>query len=257
MMGMDMPLGERLPLCLASAVGAAFSFLNKRSMLACAVVASALLLAGCFTRGRGVARESGLGSGGVTAERRDVQPFDAVRLNGCANLVVRVSQVSSVSVNVTADSGLRSRIATRVENGTLVIKTVREPFQSTCGVRIDISVPALRRLVLYGAGHAAVDGQGAREDGPFGVEIDGSASARWSGTATALDAAVRGSGEVRLEGQAESLRASIDGSGMVDARALSVAEAGLEVRGTGQVRWGSATPQAKAQAGAKEPGSSP
>lgn len=255
MMGMDMPLGERLALCLDSAVGAAFSFLSKRSMLACAVGASALLLAGCFTPGRGVARESGLKSDGVPAERRDVQPFDAVRLIGCANLVVRVSQVSSV--NVTADSGLRSRIATRVENGTLVIETDGEHFQSTCGVRIDISMPALRRLVLYGAGHAAVDGQDARENGPFRVEIDGSASARWSGTATTLDAAVMGSGEIRLEGQAESLRASIDGSGMVDARALSVAEAGVEVCGTGQVRWGSAGPQAKTQAGAKEPGSSP
>lgn len=173
--------------------------------------------------GRGIA-----GDGKPTTERREVPPFEAVRLEAPVDVSVAVGPDASVAVTI--DGNLQAHLETRVERGTLVID-LREAVRPRREARVEISVPALRRFEVAGSGDAVVTGG----SGPIELSVEGSGDLAWRGEATTLRAELEGSGDIRLEGRADSLVADVEGSGDVDARGLAAADVRARVEGSGDM----------------------
>ena len=85
-------------------------------LMLCAVVAGA----GCnfFMPFSGIP-----GSGVIVAESRFVDDFDAISLNGSANLLISVGEPASVTVEI--DDNLLDVITTEVDNGCLEIRNTK------------------------------------------------------------------------------------------------------------------------------------
>lgn len=199
-----------------------------RSTLALALAAPAAL-ALVLTPAPARAAPNGVAhAGAVTSEARRLPPFQAVRLAFPFDLVVEVGPAQSVIVTV--DRDLHPWVVARVEDGTLVLDAER-PFRNARTARVEVSVPALRRLVVDGSGDARVEG-GA---GPLELSVEGSGDVRWRGEASTLDVAVEGSGDVRLAGRAQALRVRMEGSGNVRARELAAVDADVVVNGSADV----------------------
>ncbi|HET7827015.1 MAG TPA: head GIN domain-containing protein [Anaeromyxobacter sp.] len=189
------------------------------------LVAGVLVLAAApaAARGGGVA-----GDGNVTAQKRDVPAFDAVRLETFLDVVVKVGPPRSVTVRL--DGNLQELLTTTVENGVLVIDATKALRPTHDGV-VEIELPELRRFHAEGSGEVTIEGG----KGPLELALDGSGNLRWRGEASALRATIEGSGDLRLEGRAETLRVTVEGSGDVDSTRLSAVNAEARVEGSGNV----------------------
>lgn len=168
------------------------------------------------------------GDGKPVTESRTVEPFDRIRLEGFADVSVRVGGERAVSVTV--DGNLQRHFATEVRDGTLVLDA-KGSIRPTGDVRVAIAVPALRAFTISGSGDVAIEGG----SGPLELEIEGSGDLRWKGEATELEAKIEGSGDLRLEGTAARLEVEVEGSGDVDASALRARDVVAEVEGSGDV----------------------
>lgn len=196
----------------------------RRALLA---VSAALALGGSAASARDP--EVVRGDGKVVSQKRDVPPFDAVRLEGPLDVAVEVGPPRAVTVKV--DGNLQDLVETTVEKGVLVLRT-RKPFEADRGAAIDVRVPALRRFDLAGSGDGAIEGG----RGALALVVDGSGDLRWRGEASTLQASVQGSGDLRLEGRAETLQIRLEGSGDVDASKLQAVNAEVRVEGSGDVK---------------------
>jgi hypothetical protein len=192
--------------------------------LAAAVVALAASPALALDFGSDAVR----GDGKIAVQRRDLPPFDGVRLEASVDVAVKVGPPQSVTVKI--DGNLQELLRTTVRDRVLVVEA-RRPIRPGPGAAVEIAVPELRRFALGGSGDVAIEGgKGALE-----LAIGGSGGLRWRGEASTLGAAVDGSGDMRLEGRAETLRVRVQGSGDVDASKLDAVNADAKVEGSGDV----------------------
>ena len=170
------------------------------------------------------------GDGKATTESRQVPPFQEIRLESSADVSVKVGPAQAV--RVTVDGYLQRYVQTTVSHGVLVIDADDDVSMRTReDVRVEVEVPALRRLSIEGSGDVVIDG-GA---GDLALDIGGSGALRWKGEAAALRAAIEGSGDVRLEGRAAALHASVSGSGDIDARRLEARDVEASIEGSGDI----------------------
>jgi putative autotransporter adhesin-like protein len=191
-------------------------------------LAGVLVLVSCTALARESRGKSVQGDGNVTAQKRDVPEFDAVRLETSADVVVKVGPPRSVAVRI--DGNLQGLLTTAVEKGVLVIDA-RQPFRGEREAVVEITVPSLRRFQLDGSGDVSIEGS----KGAVELSLEGSGDLRWQGEASTLQARVDGSGDLRLEGRAERLQVRVDGTGDVDAGKLVAVNAEARVEGTGDV----------------------
>jgi hypothetical protein len=192
---------------------------------AAAALATLLALPACaHAHGRG----SISGDGNPTTQPRDVAPFEEIELDTHADVNVRVGGERSVSVTI--DGNLQPHLLTVVRGRTLVIES-EESLRPRSGVRVEVTVPALRKLVISGSGDVAVEGG----SGPLELGIEGSGELRWKGEATELRASIDGSGDLRLEGRADRLQVSVSGSGDVDAAQLRAKDVEASIEGSGNI----------------------
>lgn len=168
------------------------------------------------------------GDGNVVTRQREVPAFDRIRLEGSAEVKVKVGEGPGVAVTV--DGNLQEIVVAEVKGGTLVVGA-RKSMRPTKGPLVEVSVPELRRFDLAGSGDVSIEGG----KGDLELRVEGSGDLVWRGEAAALRAEVRGSGDVRLEGQAERLRAEVEGSGDIDASGLAARSAQARVHGSGDV----------------------
>lgn len=168
------------------------------------------------------------GNGEKTTARRDLPPFTAVRLEGRLDADVKVGPAQSVAVTI--DSNLQEHVQTRVEDGTLVVRTDGD-LSWKGPARIEVSVPALRGFRMEGSGDARIEGG----QGDLGLLLEGSGELRWSGKAGKLELRIEGSADASLEGTADALAVAIDGSGDVKAKGLTAKDATVNVSGSGDV----------------------
>lgn len=173
-------------------------------------------------------RGSVSGDGHPTTQRREVSEFDGIDLRGAADVSVRVGGERSVAVVV--DGNLQPHLRTEVRGRTLVIDS-DVSLRSRTEPRVEVTVPALRRVAISGAGDVVVEGG----SGPLQLAIEGAGEVRWKGEATVLRATIEGAGELGLEGRAERLEVSVEGSGDVDARRLRAKDVAASVEGSGDV----------------------
>jgi len=150
------------------------------------------------------------GSGTVVTETRETGDFDQIAVEGFGTAIVEVGP--AVSLTVAAEDNILPLLVTKVEGSTLTLTT--EPNTSFRNVEepvYTITVPVL-----------------------VGVSISGSGDV----TATGLSgdtfiASISGSGDIRPTGEADALDVSISGSGGFHGENLAVADAEVDVSGSG------------------------
>lgn len=151
------------------------------------------------------------GSGDLTTELRQVEPFERIKLMGSMDVFVVIGDNTEVSVSI--DDNLQDNIF--IENRgrrTLEIRT-EDVGRTHKKSRIDITVPSLVSVLIEGSGDFEVTGL---ESGDFEIEIDGS-------------------GDVEVVGTVDNLVVDIDGSGDVDTRDLIAKRVDVSINGSGDV----------------------
>jgi hypothetical protein len=178
----------------------------------CSLVSLALFLSGCSV---------GLkGSGVSKTETREVGSFDSVSHDFVGEVSVRQGEESSVVV--TADDNLLPLVETTVDEGVLVIKT-KESFSSSLGIRVEVTAPTLKSLVVKGVGSLQAEGLNAES---LTVDLSGVGSLKASGKVKKLTANLSGVGGADLnELIAESVTVSVSGVGGAKVHATQSVEA--------------------------------
>jgi hypothetical protein len=180
-----------------------------RACMCVMLLFSLLFLAGCAQTESGQTIE---GSGEVATERRPVEDFSSVVLNGIGDLVVR--QGDAAQLTVQAEGNLLPLIKTEVKDATLLI-TLQAPhpgdtINPTRDVRYDLTVKTLRGLTLNGAGRISADD----------VRLE------------SVTVTINGGGTVSMSGRAERQTVFISG-GQYRAPDLDSRQARVDVSGSG------------------------
>ncbi|MBN1211433.1 MAG: DUF2807 domain-containing protein [candidate division Zixibacteria bacterium] len=152
----------------------------------------------------------GLFSSEQTSQERKLDSFDRIELDGSADLFITFGGEQKVTVRADKDQ-LDKVVTENVGRRRLLIET--DHYRSRVDIEIEITVPELKRLSLFGSGNVEV------------VNIDGKY----------FDLLVEGSGDVILEGKVEELEITVDGSGDVDASDLTAEDVYVEINGSGDV----------------------
>ena len=172
------------------------------------------------------------GSGPVVTEHRDVERFQALRLDTDARVVVR--QGDRVSVEVRAEGNVASLIETRVEDGTLVV-TDRKRFKSSSA---EVVVTARRIESIATRGSVSVLAQDLT--GPsLRLSLGGSSAVTVrSASLVKLHASLGGSSALKLSGTTDELVAQLGGSSVMQAAELAAGAVSIQAGGSAQaVVW--------------------
>lgn len=169
-----------------------------------ALLASMLLLAAC----------SRSGDRTPTEEPRQPGTFDAIELRGGAELDVLVGTAESLVVSGGADAV--SNLESRVENGTLVLQQRKRGLwmlQGRDSVKLRVTLPVLKSMVINGASRATLSG-------PSGGEVS---------------LLVNGAASLEANGSVERLTARLNGAGSMDLSRLAAVNATVESNGAGNI----------------------
>jgi hypothetical protein len=204
---------------------------------AAAVLAFALAATACIASG---GREYGfggrvmvVGSGRPAVERRAVETFRGVSLEGPGQLLLTIGSPRSVSVS--CDDNLLPLVKTEVSGGTLRLGLLSGSSVNTSTPLVfRVTAPSIDELSLGGSGDILVQGM-IRAD-RLAVSVGGSGSIRAEVAAEELSAAINGSGSIELTGRAGRQQVRINGSGDYRARELQSAIARVEVDGSGSTQ---------------------
>jgi len=215
------------------------AFLSPRRYLLGALAAS-LVVAGtaeAAEEGSWLERVGGarvVGSGKLANEARAVVRFQAIRLTGSMNLVLR--QAGKEAVDVRADDNILALIETTVTHRggvpTLEIGPKKGASYSTRNrTVVTVDVVDLTALEISGSGDATGDGL---KTGDLQLKIVGSGDIRLHQlSAAALAVHVSGSGDVGVTGKTARLSVSIAGSGDVTTRELDADDVTVSIAGSG------------------------
>lgn len=168
---------------------------------------------------------------GVRAEvDREVGEFRSVRLEVCANVLVRVGE--EPSIHLAGDDNLLGHVETRVEKGRLSID-LDGSASFRCGLEIVIGTPTLEGFTIEGSGDVRIQDLAAER---VRLAIEGSGTLRAEGTARSVEGSIEGSGDMDLAAlETESAELSIEGSGSMDV--LVARELRYEIEGSGHIRY--------------------
>lgn len=188
-------------------------------------VASALLvLAGCV--------ETYDGNGILAEEARTAAGFERVSVRGAIDIEL---QQGDFAVAVRIDQNLISRLTTRVDGRTLLVRFEGGNLgEHLPGPNVSVSLPRLSDVELNGSGRLVASGFEGEE--PASVELSGSGELTWSGSTDALDVVLNGSGNLTVTGEAERAEYYLAGAGTLDARELTAEAANIEVEGAGSIQ---------------------
>ena len=195
-------------LCAAGAVGDTTVTINGRTFTASGgsvtVINDTVIVDGKVVSGHFVQ-----GSGKIASEQRDLEPFEAVRLNIDADL--RVVKGPSPRCEVTADDNILPLVSTSWSNGAIEI-SAEQSYSTQNGIEILIETPSsLSRAGINGSGRIRLEDV-LRDSAALTVQ--GSGDIVGHGRVQDLTVAINGSGSVRAsELEAESVSAIVNGSG--------------------------------------------
>ncbi len=172
-------------------------------LLLCVVVA-----AGCTKFGFSLGTK---GSGKIRSEFRKVGDFDAISVQGAAD--VRVTIGGAQSVKIETDDNILPLIETTLDGRTLVIGS-KSSYNATHGVRVTVNAAKFSKMSILGSGDAEVRGV---------VGPD-------------FEAVVKGSGDVTASGWADRVNGEVDGSGDLKFYELRAKDAKMVIRGSGDAQ---------------------
>jgi hypothetical protein len=182
-----------------------------------------LALAGCV--------ETYDGNGVLGEEARTATGFDRVSVRGSLDVEL---EPGDFAVAVRIDQNLLSRVATRVDGRSLLVRFDGNLGDHLPGPNVSIRLPLLSDVELNGAGRLVATGFDGED--PANVELSGSGEVRWSGSTDALDVVLNGSGTLTVAGEATRADYYLAGAGTLDAKELTAEAANIEVEGTGNVQ---------------------
>jgi hypothetical protein len=180
----------------------------RNYLLVGTLLAAALMLAGCSDR------HDWNGSGPVVSERREVEPFESIVMEGAAKLEITVGE--SPSVEVSGPEKAVAHVQTRVEDNTLHIKGRARDWvvrNDSSRLTIKITLPRLQALSLQGGNDVRLAGL--------------------SGGATTIRA--EGAANIDGHGRLDQLTVRMSGAGHADLSRLAASEAKVTVDGVGSV----------------------
>lgn len=168
--------------------------------------------------------------GEVTFDLRD---FAAVTVSGPQDVEIVLG--NTFSVTAYGDRDALNLVDAVVEDGVLILRP-RDGItfgESLDDVRIAVTLPAITRVSVEGAGEVTLD----RAVGDsFEGAIGGSGTlAIGQLQVTRANLTVNGSGDLDAEGTAEEVAVTINGSGEVHAEGLRAGAATVEIAGSGEV----------------------
>lgn len=162
-----------------------------------------------------------------------VTDYDTLRLE--APIAVSVQTGRGVAARGEGDPDMLDRVDLDVSAHVLTIRLKPSPFEGSrraAGgvVRLVLTVPALRRISVSGAGTLQATGMDRAGGeivaaGSGAVSVNGIASDR-------LSVSQFGAGTVTLAGRAQSVRLRVTGSGTLDAKALQAADLDATLEGS-------------------------
>jgi hypothetical protein len=165
-----------------------------------------------------------------------VTDFDSLRVEGPIEVAVVTGR--GVSARGEGERAALERIDLKVSARVLTVRLRPAPFESRRdgaigSIRLTLTVPALRRLQMSGAGTLRAQGL---HKGRAEVIASGSGTVD-VGTidADAVSVVQLGSGSVRLSGKAASLTMRVSGGGAIDAGGLVAADLDLTLEGAATV----------------------
>ncbi|MEW5851804.1 MAG: head GIN domain-containing protein [Myxococcota bacterium] len=166
-------------------------------------------------------------AGPMRTEERAVTSFTRIRTEGAVH--VTVTQGATTGVRVTAEERHLPNVTTRVEGDTLVISTGGR-FRFRTAPHVEVTAPLVEDAEIAGVGELTLSGISGET---LRVRIGGAGSIDVEANVRTLTVEIAGAGNARLRGTAEELRASLSGAGSLDAKALPVRRAFVQVNGAG------------------------
>jgi len=198
-----------------------------------ALAIPALLLVSC-----GHAETSSRESSAIGSRNFALAGFDEVALRGSDDVEVLVGKAFSVSA--TGPEAVLDRLEITVENG--VLKIGRKANSSwhigwsgkgEKGVKVVVTMPAMRGARLAGSGNMSVDRATADA---FKASLAGSGDLKIGNVeAKSVDLDLAGSGNIEIAGRTGTIDVSGAGSGNIMARALEAETADISIAGSGNV----------------------
>lgn len=174
--------------------------------------------------------DSRTGNGYAVTETRYLGSFS--RVESQSPIHVTVKSGSDYAVYVTADGNLTSYILTTTHGGTLTVELASEISPSVTP-EVVVVTPDLRSVINNGSGFVDVQEGGDFPD--LSLELNGSGTLRFNGTATRLSAELNGYGRMTLEGYAAVLETNLRGEGDISAENLLAGDASVSLSGAGNI----------------------
>lgn len=174
-----------------------------------ALAVAALLLTGCGDRS-----DHWDDAGPVVSERREVESFDSIDMEGAARLEIAIGE--PVSVQISGQEQAVQRMETRVSGNTLHLKSRARDWiirDDNSRLTVRITLPKLDSLEVEGGNDVRLSG--------------------FRGGDTTIKAA--GAANINADGQLERLTVRLTGAGHADLSKLAAADATVTVDGVGSV----------------------
>ena len=164
------------------------------------------------------------------SEVRNLAGFDRIRIDGGADLNVRVGESFSVTV-ASDDAEYLPSIETDVRGDTLVIDTKNRRRWRNPDVEVTIMMPAFRGLQVSGATDASISDV---DGGDVDISVSGAADLTIDGTCGKLDLHVSGAGDISARDlKCRSAYVRLSGAG--DADVFASEDADIAISGVGDV----------------------
>lgn len=200
---------------------------SHRSTIAVVSLTAALLgMAGCGTRGNGVA----------ATETRELGEFTTIESAGGLDLVVHVGAIEQ-KVVVSGDENILPNIETRLRGDKLVVEH-EGWLRPDLPLVVEVWVPTLAGIEASGAADIEVDGLSG---GQFELDLSGAADAELRGKVQRLDVDVSGAADIDAS-WLEAETVVIDMSGAGEAKVWATQALEVDISGAGRiVYWGDPT----------------
>lgn len=170
-----------------------------------AILAATLALAAC---------DGKVGTGPRQTETREVEPFDAINLEGAVRLEIELG--SPVSLTVEGRESSVQSLQTQVRDHTLFVKSDRRDWITigrTAHVKLRITLPKLAALNLQGGNDVQITGL---DGGDIKFRLEGGTLLKATGRVTSLNVALLGAGHADLNDLiADEVKVTVDGVGSV------------------------------------------
>jgi len=192
-----------------------------------------VLLASCqFVSYTGHSQNAYKAKGPVETKAMDLKDFNAITINGHADILF--TQGPEFGVEVTTHADAFEKLDYYVQGSTLVLQTKDKVQLRSQTLDVVITAPTLTAVEVNGAADLKLGGY--ESDQPLKIEVNGAGDMNLNGvTVPALSIEVNGAGDIDVLGL-DAAKLSLDVNGAGDAKVSGKAgEADIQISGAGDI----------------------